>query len=448
MARHRRCRHWALRPLGLVVAVGLVVACSGQGKPSAPATVLGWSSGAAQSANGRPQGFTAVQTCGSDHATYLAELLNTSPTDVKVLHEWGDIVFGGKQVLVSGRVATTHLGPTDLPVSHPYGDDLSMDVALDKPFLPFTRSLGPAEGPAGQMHVELSAGLIPHQPRPSSAVPGQTWRQLSDFNLTGFQPGFDLPAVGDRIVVMGRWIVDCGHPNYQTELHPMTFVAWAHQAGSTTVVHTYYNPYRDTQLYSPDAASLGRVGDQSRFARSDSQPFPRYLIGEVLRMISGGGANLRSQELLEENRTSPVPLQVCAPAGTAGHNVDVRYDLVARPGVEVKVTPEAGIGCASVQVTVTPAYTAADATVRSCVLPWTYLNLVARQALDTTVDVKSVIDSNVPDGVRPAVDRDPATSCSDALAGPAVAPAPTGQSLRTDPGQPFPVYGTVTIQRT
>lgn len=429
------------------MAIGLVVACTGRGTPSTQATVLGWTAAAAK-ANGRPLDFTAVQTCGSDKANYLAELLNTSPADVKVLHEWGDVVFGGKQVLVSGRVTTTHLGPTDLPPSHPFGDDLSMNVALDKPFLPFTRSLGPPEGPAGQMHVELSAGLIPHQTRPSSAAAGQTWRQLSDFNLTGFQPGFEPPAVGDRIVVMGRWIVDCGHPNYQTELHPMTFVAWAHESGATTVVHTYYNPYRDTETYSPDTASLGRVGDRSRLDRSDSQPFPRYLIGEVLRLLNGGGADhLRSQELLEENRTSPVPWEVCAPKGAAGHNVDVSYDLVTRPGVEVKVTPEANSGCASVQVTLTPAYQAVDAKIRSCVLPWTYLDQVARQALDTAVDVKSVIDGSVPDGVRPAVDRDPQTSCADALAGPAVATAPQGQSVRTDPGQPFPVYGTVTVQR-
>ena len=29
------------------------------------------------------------------------------------------------------------------------------------------------------------------------------------------------PAVGDLIHTTGRWIVDCGHDTYKTELHPI-----------------------------------------------------------------------------------------------------------------------------------------------------------------------------------------------------------------------------------
>ena len=149
----------------------------------------------------------------------------------------GDEGVGGRgrrcQLLVSGTVATVHQGPGDLPMDHPLGDDLSMDVTLDAAFTPFSLKLGaaPSDTKAGQLHVEISSGMIPHLPSTSTPPANQTWRQLSDVSLQGFQPGFDHPAVGDRVLVGGRYIVDCGHPDYHTELHPISFLAWSHQDG-------------------------------------------------------------------------------------------------------------------------------------------------------------------------------------------------------------------------
>ena len=131
-----------------------------------------------------------------------------------------------------------------------------------------SRSLGPAESPPGTMHVELSSGLIPHRPPPSGDRSKQTWREASDIDLTGFQPGFDKPAVGDRFLGMGRWIIDCGHDNYQTELHPLSFLAWAQTQSDTTVVRTYFNPYRDTETYSPDASEERSTSPTPRINRA------------------------------------------------------------------------------------------------------------------------------------------------------------------------------------
>src|SRR4051794_29877422 len=177
-------RRWPAR-LRVLAAVALMAAACTSKKASSPGSTegLAWQSGKAEAANGTPPSLSAEAACGSATETYLAELLHTSPTQTKVAHEWGDVVAGGKQVAISGAVATTHLGPTDLPMSHPFGDDLSMDVKLDKAFVPFARSLGPAESPPGTMHVELSSGLIPHRPTPSGNRSKQTWREASDIDL-------------------------------------------------------------------------------------------------------------------------------------------------------------------------------------------------------------------------------------------------------------------------
>jgi hypothetical protein len=438
--------------LCVLAAIALVAAActSKKASPSGSAQALAWQAGKAEAANGTPPPLSAEAACGSATETYLAELLHTSPTQTKVAREWGDIVAGGKQVSVSGTVATTHLGPTDLPMSHPFGDDLSMDIGLDPAFLGFARSLGPAESPPGTMHVEISSGLEPHGPVPNVDRSTQTWRDASDVDLSGFQPGFDKPAVGDRFLGMGRWIIDCGHENYQTELHPMAFLAWAETQSNTTVVRTYFNPYRDTETYSPDASILGHVDDAARLTAPGSQPFVPYLVNDVLRVIGGQADRLQSQELVEATHASPPPWSVCAPPdapGSSGKKLDVRYDIVARPGVRVHITGHDDTGCATVETVLGKDYRPLDVQLRACALPWPYLNQVARDALDTTIDVQGLIAGVVPAAVRAPLDRDPTTSCADPLVGPDLAPSPSGQRLRVDATQPFPFYGVITVAR-
>src|SRR5262249_19061594 len=154
-----------------------------------------------------------------------------------------------------------HLGPTDVPTSHPFGDDLSMNIELDPAFVPFAKKLGAEQSSESdtQIHVEISAGFIPHLVRSTPPPAGQTYRQNADVNLdpAGFQAGFATPMIGDPVLVMGQWIIDCGHANYAAELHAISFLAWAHVDGATTTVRFYYNPYRDLELYLADASKSG-----------------------------------------------------------------------------------------------------------------------------------------------------------------------------------------------
>jgi hypothetical protein len=397
--------------------------------------------------NGTASHPDATTVCGSNTETFLTELFHTSLSDVKVNQEWADIVPGGKQVAIEGPVRTTHLGPTDLPMTHIYGDDLSMDVGLPPSLQPFSYHLGPSNEPTDQLHVELASGQIPHQERSSVASPDETWREASDQDLSGFLGGFTEPAIGDSALVMGRWIIDCGHGDYGTELHPMSFLAWSHIAGATNTVHAYMNPYRDTQWYAPDLSILGHVSDMTRFARPAVKPLVPYLIDEVVRILTGQIDRLRAQELLEAIPAAPPPWIVCAPPDTHGRLV-AHYDLVTRPGVGVAVKLDREHGCATVTVTLAPEYRALDQPVRDCVLPWDYLNQIASEAAGTPVDVRSLFEAALPpDLAALVVAHDPLTACADPLAGPAVSPTPGGISIRTDASQPFPFYGVVTVTR-
>lgn len=431
----------------LAVAATTASANASPGHAKRAEASLSFAAAALAQFNGTATHPDAASVCGSNTETFLTELFHVAPTAVKVNEEWADIVKGGKQVAVEGPVRTTHLGPTDLPMSHIYGDDLSMDVGIPASLQPFSYHLGPSSDPADQIHVEIASGLIPHARAASQASPTQTWRQASDVDLSGFLDGFAEPQVGDRALVLGRWIIDCGHGDYGTELHPMSFLAWSHPAGSSNVVHAYMNPYRDSERYSPDLSILGHVADTSRFAQSDVKPFVPYLIDEVVRLLAGKTDRLRSQELLEAVTVPPPPWTVCAPAGSHGKLV-VRYDLVTRPGVRLDIDLHHATGCATITTTFTSAYRPLDQRVRDCVLPWAYLNVIASGSVGRPIDVRDLFRSLLPPALAAKViAHNPVTACADPLSAPAIDTAPQGRDIRSDATQPYPFYGIITATR-
>ena len=442
-----RCGRPGIGPVvvTLVAAAAVVAACSStSGGHRLPAvTNIGWAPGAAEQFNGTPPTFTAESACGSGTDTFLREIAHRAPTDLRVMYEWGDVVPAGRQVLISGTVATTHLGPGDLPMDHPFGDDLSMDVAVDPPFQTFARQLGTGQSDVrpGWAHVELSSGLIPHLPRPSAAHAGETWRQLSDFNLSGIQPGFDLPAVGDRVLVGGRYIVDCGHDDFHTELHPMTFLAWAHADGARTVVHVYANGYRDSEQYQSMPANAGHVSDTARLGDPTTAPLPKSFVNEVIGMVTGSADRLRSFELMEAIRPALADWEICAPADASGKKTVVHYDLRTRPGVTASVKTDNSSGCALVRSAVTADLRSPDVAMRSCTTGWDYLDTLAG------TDVRATVKALVPAQAWPAIQRDPIIGCVDALSAPAVQATPAGTTVATDSRQPFPLYGVLTVER-
>jgi hypothetical protein len=61
----------------------------------------------------------------------------------------------------------------------------------------------------------------------TSIVAENTYVELEweDFYARHAQVWMDWPAVGDLFFAAGRWIIDCGHTPYRTELHPIFMYA-------------------------------------------------------------------------------------------------------------------------------------------------------------------------------------------------------------------------------
>ena len=155
--------------------------------------------------------------CGSASAGFGTELLTTSPQNAHVRYEWGDVI-PGKQMYEVGTAAGTVVGHGgDLPFSHPFGDDLTFNVKLDRPYANLAQQVGTASSdiPTGSLHTEIPEGLLPR------GTDGQ------------IQPDFVVQD-GDQVAAYGPWILDCGHTDFHTEIHPPSFVAFGSASSGTT----------------------------------------------------------------------------------------------------------------------------------------------------------------------------------------------------------------------
>jgi hypothetical protein len=279
------------------------------------------------------------------------------------------------------------------------------------------------------------------------------------------QPFF--PMSGDRVIVMGRWVLDCGHNDYHTELHPLTFLAWSHVEGNKTIVGFYYNPYRVTQRYNPDGTLANKVNDTTRLTNNFStSKLVGYLVGEINRLQDRGPSpycdthtgqpplcgtsHLDVPALLEANRATPSKFKVCAPDTTSGSTFHVKYDVVDRPGVTFSPVANSSTGCAVVAVSPGTSVTA-NPHRRTCSLPWAWLDRnAANEGGVDNIDLQGIIRPYLAEQYQDRIDDAhlPTEPCYDPLAGPAVQADPTGHRVRTTDTVSHPIYGQLEVYWT
>jgi len=441
-----------LSAIVLSILVVMLAACGSDDEvrrtaPDQP--LLAFDEQAAVAANGDYPAADPKTVCGADDRRFLAELVQGNPLNYKVPKRLADIKPSPSEMMVSGFAANVTIGAGDFPFDHTFGSDFNMDVTLDPPYSEAAQNRGVV---GGALHVELAAGQLPHAEGSPGPVMGQEWEEMSTRSRQGIFLDF-VPAVGEPVLVMGHWIVDCGHLNFQTELHPITFMARGRVVGGKAVVDAFYNPYRETQLYHPDPAKALAFDDTSRLTDPTAGPFPAALVGSLLRIQDAAPEPYRSLDhveswaMLEPNRTSPVAWYVCAPAGSTGTRLDVRYHWITRPGVQVEVLPHDESSCAMVRTTLGSA-TIAPPTPRVCVTPWEFLNEVAgEEAGIENLDLQAQLGPFVAPQFKSRLEPAPIMNCYDPLAGPALEPEPTGQRIDVSDDLLLPFYGTISVER-
>ena len=187
--------------------------------------------------------------------------------------EWVSILNPNEEqddeVGVTGTVLKPELSGADLPFTHPFGSDFEFTIVPDpayegllarankdpngvyaRSWTAAARTAGIAI-PTGVLGLEIDAALVPPDYR---------------------------PAHGDRVAVYGRWIVDAGHPEFHTEIHPPLLMARARtidssgnpvtpSASATTFFQVWSRPYQAGQLF----ATGGDTGILSAFTLRGSR---------------------------------------------------------------------------------------------------------------------------------------------------------------------------------
>jgi hypothetical protein len=330
------------------------------------------------------------EACGSETSTWGSELFSKAPNEIAVKSEWGDIV-PGKEMEISGTVTDVEFSNADIPIDHPFSRDFTFDVKLDEPYWTLARSLGTGvpegagnESDTHEIHVELESGALLHSlPQKEGPPSGEQWELLNtepvEPTLSGEAvenlEGEYIPHSGERVAIKGRWIIDCGHNDFHSELHPITFMAFGHASGNKTVVHVLSNPYRVTQLYGAGVGELNPATEKGK-------PFPEafeHAVSELVghSVLSGASFPLSLEEGIESTRPSPTPVKICAPEEAS--KVQSSSAFVRRKGVKLKVK-RAG-SCATLSVKLSKKYTVMAPRPRQCDMRWSWLSAKLAEAL-------------------------------------------------------------------
>jgi hypothetical protein len=136
---------------------------------------------------------------------------------------------------VAGFVQRAFISDADNPIVHEYSNDWDMFV---RPFQDYTNLL-----PQGVTFLEM---------------------EHESYFSNYFFAQYDQVRPGDLIFAVGRWIVDCGHNDYHTEIHPSFVIAYMRTEQYTgkpaTAAYIWVNGFYpgdpvDVEIYPPPRPS-------------------------------------------------------------------------------------------------------------------------------------------------------------------------------------------------
>jgi hypothetical protein len=157
------------------------------------------------------------------------------------------------QVAAAGVVVGPHPSGHDIPFTHPFGLDFEFGVVPDPEYLgllaPVNKAYEDVGTYADQWHGAHRVGFT----APAGILPMEIEGNLVPDPYKAVQ--------GDRVVLYGRWIVDAGHEDFHSEIHPPMLMARAHcidatgatcppRADATTWVQIWSRPYQGSQLFA------------------------------------------------------------------------------------------------------------------------------------------------------------------------------------------------------
>ncbi len=469
MRRNSIRRLLAVSTLGLAALVAASCSSTTNNSTSTGSNampVVAFNTTSAVSFNGPIPTADALKACGNNKYGFIAEIQYTGPTSAKITKHYGPIepLSNGmpKQMEASGTVVNQGGGNVDLPFDHSFGGDFSMDMALANPYLKLGQNVGTGSGtPKGDVHIEIQMGEFPHltsDPLTQSVPSTMAWTDYATAAESSIVPGF-LPQKGDSIAAQGDWVIDCGHPDFHSELHELSFLAFGHVSGNASVVHAFYNPYLPSELYNSNAALSSQVNDPSLLtSKSDVPLIPTYLVNTVIGVATNKTTTpIAVPMIIAPSTIAPEPFTVCAPSGS-GTNLQISYAFDVRPGVEVSKSVDNSTGCVTFTVNFTSSYqTLPPAGQVECQVPWSFINQNASPYSSTgkslniqqeIINAVGGLDPSAVPYVQATLQHPLQVNCFDQLGSPISQVSSSGQSVSIVTNQFSPIVGWARVARS
>ncbi|WP_308465792.1 hypothetical protein [Rathayibacter soli] len=166
------------------------------------------------------------------------------------------------EVGIAGFAVTPEMSGADLPFTHPFGPDFEFAIVPDTEYdaLLAASNRDPAGPYAAGWPDARRAGL--------PAPPGILGLEVDG----ALVPPTYRPESGDRIALYGRWIVDAGHSDFHTEIHPPLVMARARavndqdspaypDGNATTLLQLWSRPYQAAQHFTDGSSTGLALGD-------------------------------------------------------------------------------------------------------------------------------------------------------------------------------------------
>jgi hypothetical protein len=262
--------------------------------------------------------------------TFLSGLTNTAP------YEWTQVLSPSEDYEVdliglSGLVISANLSDKDNPFLHPFGFDWEFFIAPD----PQYQYLAAPPPPSSN-----SSAVGSHSEYATAVGLAKTQFGLTVPDVLGVETDRNLVPVpyrvlpGDRVCVWGRWIVDTGHDDFHTEIHPPLLLV----AGRPYVIAGA------PPSSAPDATLTTIVGRPYLVGQQFGDgPTEQHLLNEVGKVLSFRSKKIEAHPTIMPKAFSGVFLvsYTVRPPTPRLHPQDVlmvKYNLIARTGVVVELT--------------------------------------------------------------------------------------------------------------
>jgi hypothetical protein len=159
------------------------------------------------------------------------------------------------EVGVAGFAAAVELSQHDLPFTHPFGGDFEFAIVPDAAY---TNLLAPSNLPPANSNTDSEVSEAFTQVRGLGLPPVGAFAMEVE---AGIVPETYRAVLGDRVAVYGRWIVDAGHNDFHTEIHPPLLLARAQvvnaqgaavypDANAITFMQLWGRPYQAAQKFT------------------------------------------------------------------------------------------------------------------------------------------------------------------------------------------------------